>query len=306
MPKFYLVTGFLGAGKTTFLKKFIPSLAPMRMHIIVNEYGKESVDGPLLETLDASLKQINNGSIFCSCKINDFEDALLHAIENEPECIIVEASGLADPTAIRSIIHSEKFKNRIDYGGAICMVDAVRFEKVYDTAKCTKRQIAASDIVLLNKVDKTSLEKVSQVESLIKTHKPDMPIYQTTFGDFEMEWIHKLNIDLSGDHDYAITAPDITLQRFLVKVDPSTSEAQMKYFLNTILEDTYRVKGFVLLENKRHLINCVGPMVNIEAYNDGNESNLGTLVILSGEGLPIRKSLKRGFDQYGDYFKLSK
>lgn len=305
MPKFYLVTGFLGAGKTTFLK-FIPSLAPMRMHIIVNEYGKESVDGPLLETLDASLKQINNGSIFCSCKINDFEDALVHAIEDDPECIIVEASGLADPTAIRSIIHSEKFRNRIDYGGAICMVDAVRFEKVYDTAKCTKRQIAASDIVLLNKVDKTALEKVGQVEALIKTHKPDMPIYQTTFGDFEMEWVHNLNIDLSGDHDYAITAPDITLQRFLVKVDPNTSVAQMKYFLNTILEDTYRVKGFVLLEKKLHLINCVGPMLSIEAYKDGKENNVGTLVILSGEGLPIRKSLKRGFNQYGDHFKLSK
>jgi len=308
MPKFFLVTGFLGAGKTTFLKKFIPSLAPMRMHIIVNEYGKESVDGPLLETLNTTLMQINNGSIFCTCKINDFEDAMLHAISNEPDCIVVEASGLADPTAIRSIIEAPKFKDRIDYGGAICMVDAMRFEKVYNTAKCTKKQIAASDIVLLNKTDKTTNDKLIEVERVIRTHKPEMPIYRTTFGDFDMEWIDGLDTSITIDdvEEYAVHAPDISLQRFLIKVEPTTSLAQLQYFLKIILEDSYRVKGFVEVENQIHLVNCVGPMLNIDPYDDSKETNVGTLVVLSGEGLPIRKSLKRGFDQYKGQFVLTK
>ncbi len=308
MPKFFLVTGFLGAGKTTFLKRFIPSLAPMRMHIIVNEYGKESIDGPLLETLNTTLKQINNGSIFCTCKINDFEDAMMHAISDEPDCIVVEASGLADPTAIRSIMDSPKFRDKIDYGGAICMVDAVRFEKVYSTAKCTKKQIAASDIVLLNKADKATNNKLMEVEHIIRTHKPEMPIYRTTFGDFNMEWIDGLDTSITIDNveEYDIHAPDISLQRFLVKVDPTTTRRQLQYFLKTILDDTYRVKGFVKVENQMHLVNCVGPMLNVDPYDKSKETNVGTLVVLSGEGLPIRKSLKRGFEQYKGLFSLTK
>lgn len=69
MSKLYLITGFLGAGKTTFLKNFINELSDYRLHLIINEFGKEGVDGELLRELGTALDEINNGSIFCSCRL---------------------------------------------------------------------------------------------------------------------------------------------------------------------------------------------------------------------------------------------
>lgn len=304
--KLYLVTGFLGAGKTTFLKKFIPALAPMRMHIIVNEFGKEGVDGPLLETIGASLKQINNGSIFCSCRIDAFEEALQNVLNDKPDCIVVEASGLADPTNIRAIIGGERYNHQIEYCGAICLVDANRFGKVYATARCVKKQIAASDIVLINKIDKASEEKIVETEKLVRMQRPDIPIYKTTGGAFQMQWIENLVLDKNANQVYASTIPDITLQKMMVRVHEKVKYDQLMYFLNMIAEDTYRIKGFVKIQEGLHLVNCVGTMLSAEQYDEGKEVNVGQIVVLSGEGLPLRKAIRNAVNQYEGLFSVIK
>ena len=101
MSKLYLITGFLGAGKTTFLKNFIRLFEGKRMHIIVNEYGKEGIDGQLLKELGTVLDEINNGSIFCSCRLDKFEEVLQKALSAAPDVILIEASGLSNPTNVR-------------------------------------------------------------------------------------------------------------------------------------------------------------------------------------------------------------
>lgn len=158
----------------------------------------------------------------------------------------------------------------------------------------------------MNKTDKASEDQIKVVENLIYQQKPTMPIYRTVNGDFQQLWLNQLSINMDEEAEYAITAPDISLQRFLVEVNPSASKQQVLYFLNAIAEETYRIKGFVKLGKDLYLVNCVGLMVKVEDYQEGEGSNIGKIVILSGEGLPIRKSLKRAFDQYGDLFKLCK
>ena len=75
----YLITGFLGAGKTTFLKNFARQFAGRRLRLIINEFGRAGVDGTLLRELDAALDEISNGSIFCACRLDQFEAALEQA-----------------------------------------------------------------------------------------------------------------------------------------------------------------------------------------------------------------------------------
>ena len=114
MTKLYLITGFLGSGKTTFLHKLVRLFPDRRLAIVVNEFGKVGVDEP-------------------------------------PELIFVEASGLSDPTAVRSILaQSGKFAS-LDYAGAICLIDAARFQKVYQTARVCRMQLAVDELVLINK-----------------------------------------------------------------------------------------------------------------------------------------------------------
>ena len=130
MSRLYLITGFLGAGKTTFLKQFMKQFSSERMHIIVNEFGKEGIDGELLSELGIALDEINNGSIFCSCRLDKFENVL----------IIVEASGLSDPTNVKKILNQrEKFPG-LEYMGCVCLLDARQFPKVYETAVVVKNR----------------------------------------------------------------------------------------------------------------------------------------------------------------------
>ena len=278
----------------------------MKIHIIINEYGKESVDGPLLETLKTSLDEINNGSIFCSCKINVFEDTLANAIENKPECIVVEASGLADPSAIRSILNSQRFRSTLNYKGTICLADALRFKKVYNTARCVKRQLAASDIILLNKIDKANEDDIKNTENIIKVQNPSAAIYRTTEGTFKKERLNKIVSIEDWEENSYITHPDISLQRFLINVDRKTTHQQLMMFLKSIAEDSYRIKGFVEIEGAVHRVNSVGTIISIDRYEYPIIESLGKLVLLSGEGLPIRKSLKLALDSHKGLFSLTK
>ena len=182
MSKLYLVTGFLGAGKTTFLKNFIRSFENQRLHIIVNEYGKEGIDGKLLREVGTVLDEINNGSIFCSCRLDKFQEVLQKALESQPDVIIIEASGLSNPTNVRKIMgQKEKFPG-LEYMGSICLLDAKRFHKVYETATVVKKQISISDIILINKTDLATKEELQNIYVVIRDHRPDIPIFETTYG----------------------------------------------------------------------------------------------------------------------------
>ena len=100
MTKLLLVTGFLGAGKTTFLKRLINHFSNMRLHVIVNEFGAAGVDGHLLREMQVAVDEISNGSIFCSCRWDKFEETLASALKTEPDLILVEASGLSDRKSV--------------------------------------------------------------------------------------------------------------------------------------------------------------------------------------------------------------
>ncbi|MBR4442979.1 MAG: cobalamin biosynthesis protein CobW, partial [Clostridia bacterium] len=102
-----LVTGFLGAGKTTLIARLLAMYRGERIHLIVNEFGRAAVDGALLAGLGASMDEIVNGSIFCACRLDEFESALDRAQAEGPDRIIVEASGLSDPTAIRYLLERD-------------------------------------------------------------------------------------------------------------------------------------------------------------------------------------------------------
>ena len=103
MSRLYLITGFLGAGKTTFLKNFIRLFSGQRIQLIVNEFGKEGVDGALLSDLGAYLREISGGSVFCACRMDQFEKVLRDSAAEKPDVILVEASGLSDPTGVRRL-----------------------------------------------------------------------------------------------------------------------------------------------------------------------------------------------------------
>lgn len=136
----------------------------------VNEYGKEGIDGKLLREVGTVLDEINNGSIFCSCRLDKFEEVLKKALASKPDVILIEASGLSNPVNVRKIMAQEEKFPGLEYMGSICLLDARRFHKVYETATVVKKQIGISDIVLINKTDLAAPEEISRVRRTLRSY----------------------------------------------------------------------------------------------------------------------------------------
>ncbi|TRM61065.1 CobW domain-containing protein [Schizophyllum amplum] len=215
-----IICGFLGAGKSTLLKRILTEKHGYRIAVIMNEFG---------DTADIEAKAINvsspndpsaqseeflelaNGCLCCSIK-----DAGLAAIEKLMERkgafdhILLETTGLADPGPIASMIwHNEEYAlglgKDIALDGVICVVDAVFGKQQMEEDSNSEddielgeslRQIAGSDIVLLNKSDLVTPDVLASTEDLIKKVNPGAPIYRTVRGEIDLS-------KLMGIHAYA-------------------------------------------------------------------------------------------------------
>ena len=98
--KLYVLTGFLGSGKTTVLLKLLEILKGHRIGIIQNEFGKLGIDGTILRNDEIQMVEINRGSIFCSCLKLNFVQALAEMAAQDFEYLFVESSGWGDPVSL--------------------------------------------------------------------------------------------------------------------------------------------------------------------------------------------------------------
>ena len=302
MSRLYLITGFLGAGKTTFLKNFVRLFAGQRLLLIVNEFGKEGVDGPLLSELGAFIREISGGSVFCSCRLDQFEKVLQQASELKPDVILVESSGLSDPTGVRKLFaRTDRFPD-IEYMGCVCLIDAVRFPKLYATARTCVKQLASSDAAVVNKVDLAAPERLEETLSLIRGQRPELPVIQTSFGEADAGLLELLAESAARpEQDMPLTA-DLTLKRLSIQVAPTISAYELQKFIEMFLEDTFRVKGFIRTTDGLFLVDCVGNVASLKPCAlEIPEEKCGWLTVLSGAGMPVRKAVREAVRWYSKH-----
>ena len=303
MSKLYLITGFLGAGKTTFLKNFIRLFAGQKIQFIVNEFGQEGVDGALLDGLGAYLEEISGGSVFCSCRLDQFEKVLRESAQINADVILVEASGLSDPTGVRKLFSQTDRFPHIDYEGAICLVDAVRFPKLYATARTCVKQLASSDIAVVNKIDRTSADQLTQTLDLIRGQRPEMPVIQTSFGEVDSGILDMLSkAKKIPGKDMPLTA-DLTLRKMMISISPEITSYELQKFIEMFAEDAFRVKGFINTTDGLRMADCVGNVVSIKSCEGLTvpPERIGWLNVLSGAGMPIHKAVKEASKWYQKY-----
>ncbi len=185
----YLISGFLGSGKTTFLNRIIHAFPDNRKRmILMNEFGEMGVDGALVENDDLDMLEISKGSIFCACVKTDFIKGLMNIAQNiQPDVLIIEATGVANPSDLKRDLKLSIFKDRFQLREQFCIVDAGNFEDAYDTFVSVEKQIESATVFIVNKTDEVDAGTIQRVKQIVREHHPDPEFYETTFADIPLE-----------------------------------------------------------------------------------------------------------------------
>jgi G3E family GTPase len=299
MTALYLITGFLGAGKTTFLKEFSRLFPEQKLAVLVNEFGKTGVDGALLSDLRAAVTEVTGGSIFCTCKLDTFESELTALLSHGPDVVLVEASGLSDPTAIWKLLDTRPCFSEVDYRGCICLCDARSFPKVLTTARPCRKQLSVCDVLALSKTDVATAEERQAALDAIHALRPDVTVVETIMGvippEYRESFLHPLRT--ARAMDVAPLTADLTLRSLLLEIDSKAKPASVEKFLQMFCEDTCRVKGFLTLDGRAYLADCVGAWISLQPTEAPAEIH-NQLVVLYTSSQPAAKSLQTAMEWY--------
>ncbi len=196
MIKIDVISGFLGAGKTTLIKKlFASDLKNEKVVLIENEFGEIGVDGAFLKDSGVQIKEINSGCICCSL-VGDFSKSMKEIVEKfSPDRIIIEPSGVGKLSDIIKAIEKVEEPLKINIvatvvDGGKCKMYFKNFGEFYDD------QIKQANTVIVSKTDKLGEEKILAAVELIKSLNPHATIVTTPVTELEP---NKLLSVLEGD-----------------------------------------------------------------------------------------------------------
>ncbi|ACB54181.1 hypothetical protein cce_4834 [Crocosphaera subtropica ATCC 51142] len=196
-----IITGFLGSGKTTLLNQILQNKDNLKIAVLVNEFGDINIDEQLLISVDSDMIELDNGCICCT--INDgLVNAVYRVLEREEKIdyLVIETTGLADPfPIIMTFLGTElKFLTRLD--AVITVVDAAAFDAKHFDSDAALRQIRYGDMVILNKIDLATKDKINELKAFIEDTKPGFRILPSEYGRVPLPLI--LDIGLTQTDTY--------------------------------------------------------------------------------------------------------
>ena len=226
-----LLTGYLGAGKTTLMNHILSNQEGYKVAVIVNDIGEVNIDaeliakGGIVQEKDANLVPLSNGCICCTLKVDLMQQIVDLVKTGKFDYILIEASGICEPIPIVQTLTaiSESAK---DYGlpeicrvdNVACVVDAARMASEFgcgdelvkeniddeDIENLLIQQIEFCNTIILNKVDELSEEELNKVKKIIKVLQPVARIIETNYGKVNVKDIIDTN---SFDFDKAASSP---------------------------------------------------------------------------------------------------
>lgn len=309
MVSSFVITGFLGVGKTTMLVNSVKKhFANKNVAIIVNEFGEIGVDSKILKNVHSEVLEISEGCICCQLA-TEFEAGVMEIRQKyNPEIILVETSGASEPFPI--LLSLQNLGIAVE--GVICVIDSKNFN-TYKENSTAKFQVGGSNIIVLNKTDLVDEEELKELESQIKEIKEQYNIKNTLTGKaiFNNYMFHKAEQGIVGieafegvytgedfksfaAQDYKhldhTTKDSLTQKVAYLKEDVCFNDIDM--ILQNLPSNIYRVKGVVKTTDVPNPI-FVNYSFGDVSFEDMPEYNDKSLLIFIGD------------DISSDVFKLS-
>ena len=178
-----IITGFLGSGKTTLINQILHNKQKLKVAVLVNEFGDINIDTQLLMDVNENMLELSNGCICCT--INEgLVDAVYQVLESDKKVdyLIIETTGVADPLPIILTFLSTELKDLTYLDSVLTLVDSENFTPDHFDSEAALKQIAYGDIILLNKTDLVSEDRIDYLESYIKTVNKGARILRTEYS----------------------------------------------------------------------------------------------------------------------------
>ncbi|MCR4895369.1 MAG: GTP-binding protein [Lachnospiraceae bacterium] len=187
MTKIDVVSGFLGAGKTTLIAKLLKeALNGSQTVLIENEFGEIGIDGGFLQESGIEIREMNSGCICCSL-VGDFGTSLKEVISTyAPERILIEPSGVGKLSDVLKAVERVADELEVQINSAVAVVDASK-AKMYikNFGEFFINQIEYAGTIILSRTDKVSEEKIAEAVALIREHNQKATIITTPLADLD-------------------------------------------------------------------------------------------------------------------------
>lgn len=176
-----IITGFLGSGKTTLLNHILTNQQGVKTAVLVNEFGEIGIDNELIVSTDENMVELSNGCICCTIN-NDLLEAVYKVLERQDgiDYLVVETTGLADPLPVALTFLGTELRDMTRLDSIVTVVDSENFSLDLFNSQAAYSQISYGDIILLNKADLVSPEKLDELEVRIREMKEGARILRTT------------------------------------------------------------------------------------------------------------------------------
>ncbi|HEY1998959.1 GTP-binding protein [Paraburkholderia sp.] len=184
-----VVTGFLGAGKTTLVNHLLEHSPATRIGIVVNEFGEVGIDGQLIVAEQDAVVEINNGCVCCTVRkdlVNSVAELL--ARPGKPvERLIVETSGLADPAPVlQTFLADPDVRERVELESVLAVVDARHFHQQLND-EIAREQVVFADHIVINKTDLVTPDEVTALVACIRSLNPTATLDVARHGALGVE-----------------------------------------------------------------------------------------------------------------------
>ncbi len=265
-----VLTGFLGAGKTTLVNRILAEAHGLRIGVIVNDFGAICIDSELIIGVESGTVSLANGCVCCEIR-GDLVAAVDSVLgqDRDLDALVLEASGVAEPSGIARMFTSEAFRSPVRLDGIVAVIDAEQLPARAEdptTRDLVFGQIGYSDIVLLNKIDLAQRAQVDAVRTFVHDRLPTVRIIETShaqvpfhvlLGTGPTETAAAPGHETSGGHRHGAGA----FEHWTYTRDSAADLDALLASIRLLPRSVYRLKGFVHNAHDpdhRYLLQAVG------------------------------------------------
>ncbi|MFC0189508.1 CobW family GTP-binding protein [Fictibacillus aquaticus] len=290
----YVLTGFLGSGKTTALLHILKNCKKrgLRPGILLNELGSVNVETHLFE--NEKLVEVLDGCVCCTVK-EDFKKELGYFLksENKVDLLFIEGTGVADPGEIVDAVASPELFDYFEVCSVISVVDASRyleynsmFSSSKEIRKMLSGQIENSTLILLNKTDGISAPKKEKIlKKLKKQTEGRIEMIDTQFGAADIDLLLKQRMEFVQTKQYTSEHHTVNHTFQAVKItDPELLNGkELERKLSQVSDSLIRAKGIITIDNERYHFQYASGSLSLQPY----QNNVSDCIILIGYKLPV-------------------